>query len=52
MQELALLSLFIRANLGSISKTTLRELSTAAPPPAPNGAPSPSSPLRLQLKDN
>lgn len=48
VQELALLSLFISANLGPVSKRTLRELSAAAAPPAP-GRPLPSA---LQLKDN
>lgn len=43
MQELALLPLFISANLGPVSKRTLRELSAAA------GRPLPSA---LQLKDN
>lgn len=48
MQDLALLSLFISANLGPVSKRTLRELSAAEAPPAP-GRPLPSA---LQLKDN
>lgn len=34
MQELALLPLFISANLGPVSKRTLRELSAAAALPA------------------
>lgn len=48
VQEVALLSLFISANLGPVSKRTLRELSAASAPPAP-GRPLPSA---LQLKDN
>lgn len=55
MQELALLSLFIRANLGSISKTTLRELSIASPAPAQTGPPAPLpsvAAVKRQLKIN
>lgn len=49
MYELALLSLFIRANLGSISKATLRELSAGSQCQPRTGRPFPCA---LQLKDN